>query len=130
MNNETQSSRYSVGNKVLSVALTAALSFTTFAGLGTVTSTNVTVDAANDYGLADSIQEGTILHCFDWKYKDITEELPNIAAAGFTSIQTSPAQTGTSTGIWYRQALTSGIGFISRSASMFPTHSRWVPKKN
>ena len=101
MNNETQSSRYSVGNKVLSVALTAALSFTTFAGLGTVTSTNVTVDAANDYGLADSIQEGTILHCFDWKYKDITEELPNIAAAGFTSIQTSPAQMPAGSDKWY-----------------------------
>ncbi len=49
----------------------------------------------------DNIQDGTILHCFNWTYNDIKAELPNIAKAGFSSIQTSPAQTGTSTGIWY-----------------------------
>ena len=42
-----------------------------------------------DYGLADNIQDGVILHCFDWMYTDITEELPRIAEAGFTSIQMS-----------------------------------------
>ena len=41
---------------------------------------------------APSIQEGTILHCFNWKYSDIEAELQNIANAGFTAIQTSPAQ--------------------------------------
>ncbi|MBR3644915.1 MAG: hypothetical protein IKN54_00700, partial [Lachnospiraceae bacterium] len=55
----------------------------------------------NQYGLADSIQDGVILHCFDWKYNDIKNELPNIAKAGFTSIQTSPAQVGVNSGIWY-----------------------------
>ena len=25
----------------------------------------------NDYQLANNIQDGTILHCFDWKYSDI-----------------------------------------------------------
>ena len=55
---------------------------------------------SNDYGLADSIQEGTILHCFDWTYNDIKKELPNIAAAGFTSVQTSPAQAGAG-GAWF-----------------------------
>lgn len=38
------------------------------------------------------IQNGTILHCFNWKYKDIIAELPNIQKAGFTAVQTSPAQ--------------------------------------
>lgn len=38
------------------------------------------------------IQNGTILHCFNWKYTDIIEELPNIQKAGFTAVQTSPAQ--------------------------------------
>ncbi len=56
---------------------------------------------ANDYGLADNIQNGTILHCFDWKYNDIKAELPNIAEAGFTSIQTSPAQPQVTSGKWY-----------------------------
>ena len=46
---------------------------------------------------------GTILHCFDWKYTDIMAELPNIKAAGFTSVQTSPAQPGggVNNNIWY-----------------------------
>ncbi len=44
------------------------------------------------WGQAPSIQEGNILHCFDWKYTDIQAELDNILAAGFTAVQTSPAQ--------------------------------------
>lgn len=45
----------------------------------------------NEYGLKDNIQDGVILHCFDWTYAQIKEELPNIAAAGFSAVQTSPA---------------------------------------
>lgn len=46
--------------------------------------------ADNKYGLKDNIQEGVILHCFDWKLSDIQAEIPNIAKAGFTAVQTSP----------------------------------------
>lgn len=48
--------------------------------------------AANSYGLPENCQDGTILHCFDWSFNQIKQELPNIAAAGFTSVQTSPSQ--------------------------------------
>ena len=48
--------------------------------------------AANSYGLPENCQDGTILHCFDWSFNQIKEELPNIAKAGFTSVQTSPSQ--------------------------------------
>ena len=48
--------------------------------------------ATNSYGLPENCQDGTILHCFDWSFNQIKEELPNIAAAGFTSVQTSPSQ--------------------------------------
>lgn len=58
------------------------------------------VDTSADYGLAKNIQDGNILHCFNWKYNDIKAELKNIAAAGFTSVQTSPAQPA-SGGEWY-----------------------------
>lgn len=54
-----------------------------------------------DYELADNIQDGVILHCFNWKYNDIKAELKNIAAAGFTSVQTSPAQISVNSGLWY-----------------------------
>ena len=39
---------------------------------------------------------------FDWKYSDIKAELDNIKKAGFTAVQTSPAQTNnTDTLMWY-----------------------------
>ena len=59
------------------------------------------VNSSSSYGLADNIQDGTILHCFNWKYNDIKAELANIAAAGFTSVQTSPAQRDDTYGVWY-----------------------------
>ena len=45
-----------------------------------------------EYGLPSGIQEGNILHCFDWTFNDIKTELPSIAAAGFGSVQVSPVQ--------------------------------------
>lgn len=53
---------------------------------------------AADYGLPANIQDGNILHCYNWKLSDITAELPQIAAAGFTSVQTSPLQRNVSVG--------------------------------
>ncbi len=50
------------------------------------------VSATNSYDLPENCQDGTILHCFDWSFNQIKDELPNIAAAGFTSVQTSPSQ--------------------------------------
>lgn len=52
----------------------------------------INATAANTYGLPENCQDGTILHCFDWSFNQIKEELPNIAKAGFTSVQTSPSQ--------------------------------------
>ena len=86
--------------KAVSLSLTAALAATAFSGLGMVAFAQDDT-AQNDYGLVDNIQDGTILHCFDWKYKDIKAELENIAKAGFTSIQTSPAQASEGVGGWY-----------------------------
>lgn len=51
-----------------------------------------TASAENNYGLVDSIQGGVILHCFGWTYDQITENLENIAEAGFTAVQTLPVQ--------------------------------------
>lgn len=43
-----------------------------------------------------------ILHCFDWTYQQIIDELPDIAQAGFSSVQTSPAQLAVKgNSIWY-----------------------------
>lgn len=73
---------------------------------------------AADYGLPSGVQEGNILHCFDWTVSDVKAELANIAAAGFGSVQLSPMQrsdvrTGSSWHDLYRPydlAFKGGIG--------------------
>lgn len=52
---------------------------------------------AADYNLPANIQDGNILHCFNWKLSDVKAELPNIAAAGFGAVQVSPLQRNVST---------------------------------
>ena len=94
-----------------SAMVCSSLAFSAQSVLAGVSKAKANVDAgvsgveaevnANSYGLCDNIQDGVILHCFDWKYNDIKAELANIAAAGFTSVQTSPAQPGCGTDIWW-----------------------------
>lgn len=40
----------------------------------------------------DSIEGSAVLHCFNWSYNNIKAKLPDIAAAGYTAVQTSPVQ--------------------------------------
>lgn len=42
--------------------------------------------------LPTGIEEGVILHAFDWKYNDIKDNLDAIKDAGYNTIQTSPVQ--------------------------------------
>ncbi len=102
MNNETKS-RFGIGRKIASMFLSAALLATTFTGLGSVlvASSNIEVSAAGSANLPDNIQDGNILHCFNWSISDITASIPEIAEAGFTSVQTSPLQPHDGQGIWY-----------------------------
>lgn len=44
------------------------------------------------YLISSNPKDGTILHAFDWSFNTIKNELPNIAAAGFKSVQVSPVQ--------------------------------------
>ncbi len=57
---------------------------------------------AADYGLPANIQDGNILHCFDWSCAQVQEELDNIANAGFGAVQLSPLQGSANSGAeWY-----------------------------
>ncbi len=108
--------------RIISAVLAAGIALSSFAtSLGVVNAattdeSNVSATSsesvsANKYGLKDNIQDGVILHCFDWTYNDIKAELPNIAEAGFTSVQTSPAQpNGTGTWYWLYQPTSFSIG--------------------
>lgn len=43
-----------------------------------------------DYKPAEEIKDGSILQCFCWSFNTIKESMADIAAAGFSAVQTSP----------------------------------------
>ena len=62
---------------------------------GLLTDENSNVEKASgpvDYELPDSVNDGCILHAWDWFYKDVKSKMADIAAAGFTAVQISPLQ--------------------------------------
>ena len=71
----------------LSVAVIAASSLTGFAVSAAETNTGVDL---HENGLSQTVEGGAILHCWCWNFNTIREKLPEIAAAGFSAIQTSP----------------------------------------
>ena len=76
---------------VLIMLLTVIVVPATFSAANTdeaATSVNTT----SDYGLAPNIQSGNILHAFNWRMRDLVKYAPEIAAAGYTSVQISPIQ--------------------------------------
>ncbi len=52
----------------------------------------VAADNATAYNLASDVQNGNILHAFNWRFTDVSRYMREIAQAGFTSVQVSPVQ--------------------------------------
>ena len=75
------------------IFLSAALMATGMAGLtplaASAAQTTVNLD---DYGLMDTVQEGVILHTWQWSFNNIKNNMQAIAEAGYSSIQTSVIQ--------------------------------------
>ena len=100
--------------RILPIFMVALMTFTSIPAdiISKVTGSDAAnmsmVSAAEDYGLADSVEDGVILHAWNWSFNQIKEELPQIAAAGFTTVQTSPAQPNKdgsdvpNTGAWWK----------------------------
>ena len=53
---------------------------------------DTSVNTAADYGLSSNIQGGNILHAFNWRMRDLVKYAPEIAAAGYSTVQISPIQ--------------------------------------
>ena len=80
--------------KILSVLLSvmmvfSAVTFSVSAAETTADKTSTSTQG-NPYGLTEEISDGAILHAWCWSFDTIKENLPKIAEAGFTSVQTSP----------------------------------------
>lgn len=78
-----------------------------------------------DYGLADSIQNGCMLHAWNWYFNDVKNHLSEIAEAGFTTVQVSPVQPSNGsdrdTGHWWElyQPADFSVGNVLGSADEF-----------
>ena len=75
---------------VFSVGFTASAAETEIAE--TSAESEVVQTGADIYGLADNVQDGQILQCWNWSYNNIKANLQKIAQQGFSAIQTSPIQ--------------------------------------
>ena len=51
---------------------------------------NNSTNASTEYAHADKVDNGTILQCFSWDFNTIKESMADIAASGYTALQTSP----------------------------------------
>lgn len=74
--------------RILSLALALVL-LCSFATVFTGCNTGESAPTA-EYKLAEKVEDGSILHCFSWDFETIKNSMADIAASGFTSIQTSP----------------------------------------
>ncbi len=80
--------------KVVSLIMVLVMLLTVAIIPGTFSAANkdTAATAAQDYALAPNIQSGNILHAFNWRMRDLVKYAPEIAAAGYTSVQISPIQ--------------------------------------
>lgn len=69
------------------IMVISSLAFSTTAGAA---NSEPEAISAQSYNLPDKIEDGAILHCWTWNFKNIIDNLPKIAESGFKSIQTSP----------------------------------------
>ena len=67
--------------------LTSSLAFTFSAQAATVEDDSAVASESN---LQTNVEDGVILHAFNWSYNAIKQNLPQIAAAGYSTVQTSP----------------------------------------
>lgn len=98
--------------KIASLVVASALLTSSFAAITSVNAAEVDSSAqiaSADSTLRDKVGDGVMLHAFNWSYNTIKENLPAIAAAGYTTVQTSPVQqpkdystSGDVTGQWWK----------------------------
>ena len=81
-----------IAKKATAAVLSAAVMAASFAGMSNIFALKTDAATTTDYGLAETSQQGVTLHCWNWSYNNIKKYMKYIAAAGYTSIQTSPVQ--------------------------------------
>lgn len=79
--------------KVASLVIAAAMITSSFAFTASFSAAETTEAAVSaDSAIQSEVRDGVILHAFNWSFDTIKENLPAIAAAGYSTVQTSPVQ--------------------------------------
>lgn len=78
--------------KIASLVVAATMITSSTALTASVVSAAQTDSVSIDTGIQGEVKDGVMLHAFNWSYNSIKENLPAIAAAGYTTVQTSPVQ--------------------------------------
>lgn len=106
MNQEKSILKNKMQRKLLTIITVFALVITSLAGQSNIsfasTAANKTAytiqlngnsssSQTNDVGPADKMADGAILHAWCWSFNTIKNNMKDIAEAGYTSVQTSPA---------------------------------------
>lgn len=71
-------------------ALTVSASAVCFAGCGDNAKEQKSQQLSVDFKTADKVADGAILQAFSWDFNTIKASMADIAAAGFSAVQTSP----------------------------------------
>ena len=77
--------------RIVSFCIIIAMIVLNFQGLSFGNLINAKASTTKNYELLDNLQDAPILHCWNWSYNTIKDNLELIAESGYSAVQTSPA---------------------------------------
>ena len=106
-----------------------SFSINTFATSSDMSAAEVAA-AASENGLAQNIQDGVILHAWNWDYDTIAENMADIAAAGYSAVQTSPVQQPRDYASYWNEVSTQWWKFYQPLTLSFSNQYTWLGTKS
>ena len=112
----------------VSIVLAVSILITFVCSFGGVTAT--ASSSLNSQGLASNVQDGVILHAWNWSYNTIKNNMANIAAAGYSTVQTSPVQKPKDYGATWTQVSTQWWKLYQPTTLEFADGGTWLGTKD
>lgn len=111
----------------VSILLVVSILVTFVCSFGGVTTT--ASSSLNSQGLASNVQDGVILHAWNWSYNTIKSNMASIAAAGYSTVQTSPVQKPKDYGVTWTQVSTQWWKLYQPTTLEFADGNTWLGTK-
>lgn len=106
---------------VVSILITFVCSFS---------GTTAASSSLNSHGLANNVQDGVILHAWNWSYNTIKDNMADIAAAGYSAVQTSPVQKPKDYGVTWTKVSTQWWKLYQPTTLDFADGNTWLGTKS